>query len=224
MLISATIVVFAARGLLAPHPVRPDPLNTARVVALDVGICPELLAATGITAEGAASLLARIADAAEATAGLRQAQADAALAATQLAAARDLMSSDGENPERRAELERAEAELARANSQIEASVNTIWTAATAGLEGGTNDLFQSFRFAAGAGVPATWKVCPFDAERWHSVEHALIAERRAARLNQELPQEQSRLLAEVRATGQLIEAEQRFAGLFPQVAEQFVTR
>lgn len=225
-----SLLAFLAAFLLNfGSPTRPSPIlfevstETVRLV-IQVGLGPEALAAAGVTAQESADLLARVEQDPSIRAAFIAATEERGSAHTAAAAAIEAARADPGNESLRRVAVAAAASTAAAQQAVTQAASGVVAVAVAGLPEVAATRLATYRQTRIYRVPAAMWAASQAADEWEGLELALIAERRAQRLNVTVPESAAQLLAQCRAQAQVVQAQQNIDASIVAIQAVFAAR
>lgn len=218
--LAALLIHSGSNPMLLPREVDAE---TVRVV-MQIGLGPRALAAAGVSAEEAASLLTRVDQDPSTRAAYVTAADNLSSARTALAAAIEAARSDPASQSLRQAATAAAASVASARQSLTQAASGLVSVAVAGLPDGAATRLAVCRQTRHHRVPPALWTASLSAAEWDRLELALIAERRAQRLNVAVPEDAAQLLAQCRAQPQVVQAQQNIDASLAAIESTFSPR
>ncbi|MGE3109829.1 MAG: hypothetical protein AB7O77_15945 [Phycisphaerales bacterium] len=204
-----------------PPPTPPPSPSVECQTAHALGLSPESLAAANVSAEQAQGLLARLLAAEQLRDQWAQAGQAASDAAGRVTTAIEQLRGDPASTELGAALTQGRADLAAADALTHTVAESLVTLALQDLGAEAVTAIQHFRVTTGYVVPPESRAASLSSDDWSAYEAALVAERRADRLGEELSARHAQILSQVRTNSDVIQARQRMDALLPQLRVVF---
>ncbi len=180
-------------------------------VAIELGLDPAALAASGFDSQSTDALLSRLAEQTTLLARLTAAHARSAAAAAALTAIEERLASSPYSPESAAAHTAALTMLESASTEVQSIRNDLLEAALDGVGSGLSASVSNCRSSREYRVPPEFKVAQQVRDQWATTEECLIAEARANRRGEDLSSGMSRRLSAMRADQDVAVAGQRVA-------------
>jgi len=205
--VASSLLSFLA--LVAPNPVPTSPIaiDTPPGVAASIGLNPEAMAAAGLSAQQASTVIANLATSSALVSELQNADISATSAASTLTTAQEQARGPFATEQSPAAVAAAVAAFEQAIAVREEARIALVNAATAGLTSEAKARLAAITAASLHSVPTSFMVLTRTPEEWTTIEEALRAEARATRMEMTLAESHASLLAGTRADAGVIAAQ-----------------
>lgn len=180
-------------------------------VAIELGLDPAALAASGFDSQGADALLSRLGSETTLLNRLAAAHSSSATAAAALTTLEEQLAGAPYSRENAAAYSAAVTALESAAADVQSIRNDLLEAALEGVGSGQAASASNCRSSSGYRVAPEFKVTSQSGDQWATIEECLIAEARANRRGEQLPAEMGQRLAAMRADMAVTVAVQRMA-------------
>ncbi|MCW5775731.1 MAG: hypothetical protein KIS87_04715 [Phycisphaeraceae bacterium] len=185
--------------------------------AIELGITPSAAAAAGINGTAATALLARIGNATEERLALSKAHASVRQLTRQVSALRVHLQRHPNDDNAAAELRASLQSLAAANQSVRAALDELWSVALEGVQHPADAGLVAQRAGRGRVIDVPLRATMRSDAQYLELESALVAERRALRLGEDLPDEVRDVLVSARTAPEVITANALHTSLISQV-------
>lgn len=175
---------------------------------LEAGLSAEVLAAAGVTAGEVEAAIDAAAESAGERAAFDAAHQSRAAALAAVRVAVEAARSDPSSEQARQALADASNALASAKQVLEQSRAALLALAAAEFSPACASRLSACREVAARKIPPAMRAASLSAAEWEAVELAIIAERRAVRLDGPVPTDAAELLSSVRAQAAVVTAQQ----------------
>lgn len=210
--------LFAALAAAAnASPLFPD----ASKLAAAVGLTPESLVVADVTPVQASAMMTDLVTFGDLQAELEGAMQDLVDAKIVLAQAEAALRLDPSDEARQLQVQQSRQNLANSELLLNEKQSDVFTEAVAGLPPQKAGSLQLWISAAGADVPAEFRVLQRSEDDWKAVEKALRAERRALRRGEALEPAMEQLLTALRTEPAVVAAKQRLDSHLPAMKALF---
>jgi len=190
-------------------------------MAQEVGLSPIALAASGVTAIEAATMLATLEQAVAARSELLQAKAAVEAAHGLLDASVAQLQADPSNIELRQIHDTRRIEFRAAGQLVESKRTSLRELAVGGLTPQTQGRIARFVARAGFKIPNHFRLAEIPETRLAALEQAVLRRQRAERTSTALAPGHSELLALVEADSEVVAAQQRLSTTLSAIQQVF---
>jgi hypothetical protein len=198
MLLMAASISNAAEACLNP---------SMGSIAAQMGLAPEVLLAAGLTPAQGQAMAGRLSNAVEERERLVTAQAQLDASVQHLTEIQRALEADPANAALRSQLNTAAAELRASRQGLRAAKAAVFERMAASLPSATVSRIRSCRRASYEHVTAAIVAASCESTGWEVIEGSLVAESRAHREGESVPQEAAATLLRVRGQAPVIQAD-----------------